>query len=171
MDIGGSCTWDADDPQTFFWQAGPGAGPEAGSNLTTFDTSRLTLPPYAGRGCFVYTASIPAGGTAADQRLIIDDCAYDKLLELENELLGGGTVVPGVGGVSWLQGRLLAPKANTRKTTCFAVKWNNTGSPDGLKILVAVSGSYLAANVADAAAQEATWVAVSALIGCITMPS
>lgn len=171
MDIGGGVTWTADDPETFTWSAGPAANtPEAGANYTTFNTTRLAIPPYTGRGCFIVTAAVPAGGTAADQRTIIAASAFDKLVQLEGELVGGGTVVAGVNGFSWLQGKLSADRAH-RKTTCFANKaLNDVGGADEKDVLVAASGVYPPGAVSDETARDATTDVVNNLINCLTPP-
>ncbi len=170
--IGGGCTLDPDlDNDAEAITGGPTANtPEQGANLTTYSTTRLHVPPYLQAECFTVTAAIPNGGTAADQRAIIDASLFDKKTALQLSLINGGTVIPGVGGVEWLQGKEAAPKADTRQTTCFATKWNNTGNPAGQTILVGCTASYLHASVSDTAAIEATQAVVNALIGCITMP-
>ncbi len=169
--IGDSCTFDPDlDSDAEAITGGPTANtPEQGANLTTYSTTRLHVPPYLEADCFTVTASIPAGGTAADQRAIIDASLFDKKTALQLTL-NPSEVIAGVGGVEWLQGKETAPKADTRQTTCFAIKWNNTGNPAGQTILVGCTASYLHASVSDTAAIEATQEVVNALIGCITMP-
>jgi hypothetical protein len=171
-DIGGGWTFTPDDPQTYTLTNGPNPfAPEPGALLTTFSTTRLTIPPYLTVECFIFTAPIPAGGTAADQRQLIENCLFDKKTSLQLSLVNGGTVTAGTGGWEWLQGRLSAPKSDTRQTTAFALKSTNTGAPNALEILIGCTASYLHVNVGDLAAIDATTLVTNGLISCLTPPS